>query len=115
MDEYVYYYFFCGNFYENIYKETIRTSESKNIKDKRMTQLQEEFLRELKNKEKLTVPEYAVLYNKYNKLAIEQEENSGASKHQAKTMGNYYTTSILASFIDNENILARIIALHESK
>jgi len=80
-----------------------------------MTHLQEEFLRELKSKEKLTVAEYAVLYNKYSKLAIEQEENNGANKHQAKAMGNYYTVSVLSNFVDNENILARIIALQESK
>ena len=79
-----------------------------------MTHLQEEFLRELKSKEKLTVVEYAVLFKKHIKLAIEHEENNGASKHQAKTMGNYYTVSILSDFIDNENKLARIIAIHES-
>ncbi|MCO4844393.1 MAG: hypothetical protein KC427_00075 [Sulfurovum sp.] len=80
-----------------------------------MTHLQEAFLSELKSKEKFTVAEYSALYKKHNKLAIEQEENNGASKHQAKTMGNYYTVSVLSDFVGNENLLARIIALHESK
>lgn len=79
-----------------------------------MTHLQEEFLSELKSKPQLTVAEYSALYNKHSKLAIEQEENNGASKHQAKAMGNYYTVSVLSDFVGNENLLARIIALHES-
>ena len=80
-----------------------------------MTHLQEEFLSELKSKPKLTVAEYSALYNKHSKLAIEQEENNGANKHQAKAMGNYYTVSVLSDFVGNENLLARIIALQESK
>jgi len=79
-----------------------------------MTQLQEEFLNELKSKEKLTVSEYAQLYNKHRAIAIEDEKNSGASEYQAKAMGNYYTVAILSNFINNENILARVIALAES-
>ena len=79
-----------------------------------MTQLQEEFLRELKSKEKFTIAEYAALYDKHSKLVIKHEENNGASEHQAKAMGNYYTASVLSDFVDNENMLARIIALHES-
>ena len=79
-----------------------------------MTHLQEEFLSALKSKVKLTVAEYAALYGKHTKLAIEEEKNNGASEHQAKAMGNYYTVSVLSDFIGNENILARVIALHES-
>ncbi|MFT5660799.1 MAG: hypothetical protein ACI9TV_001442 [Sulfurimonas sp.] len=80
-----------------------------------MTHLQEAFLSELKSKEKLTVVEYANLYKKYSKLAIEEEEKNGASRHQAKAMGNYYTVTVLSDFVASENKLARIIALHESK
>ena len=80
-----------------------------------MTDLQEKFLRELKSKEKLTVAEYAVIFDKHINLAIEEEQMNGASEHQAKTMGNYYTVAILSNFIDNENTLARIIAHQESK
>lgn len=79
-----------------------------------MTQLQEEFLSELKSKEKMTVPEYAALYGKHSRLAIQEEKNNGASEHQAKAMGNYYTVAILSNFVASENKLARIIALHES-
>ena len=79
-----------------------------------MTPLQEAFLRELKSKEKFTVVEYAVLFKRHIKLAIEEELMNAASEHQAKTMGNYYTVAILSNFIDNENKLARIIAYHES-
>jgi hypothetical protein len=79
-----------------------------------MTPLQEAFLSELKSKAKFTVAEYAALYKKHSKLAIEHEKNNGASEHQAKAMGNYYTVSVLSDFIGNENILARVIALHES-
>jgi hypothetical protein len=79
-----------------------------------MTHLQEAFLSELKSKPKLTVAEYAALYVKHSKLAIEHEENSGASKQQAKAMGNYYTVSVLSDFVANENLLSRIIALQES-
>ncbi len=79
-----------------------------------MTHLQEKFLNELKSKPKFTVAEYVELYNKHCELAIEQEKNSGASEHQAKAMGNYYTVSVLSDFIGNENVLARVIALHES-
>lgn len=80
-----------------------------------MTHIQEAFLRELKSNEKSTVAEYAELFKKHIKLAIEEEQMNGASEHQAKTMGNYYAVTILSNFIDNENKLARIIALHESK
>ncbi|MFC2074396.1 hypothetical protein ACFLR3_04000 [Campylobacterota bacterium] len=79
-----------------------------------MTHLQEKFLDELKSKPKFTVAEYAELYNKHCELAIEQEKNGGASEHQAKAMGNYYTVSVLSDFIGNENVLARVIALYES-
>lgn len=80
-----------------------------------MTDLQEAFLHELKSKEKLTVAEYAALFDKHIKLAIEEEQMNSAGEHQATTMGNYYAVSVLSNFIDNENILARIIAHHESK
>jgi len=78
-----------------------------------MTPLQETFLNELKSKTKLTVIEYADLYNKHSQLAIEYEKNKGASEHQAKAMGNYYTVTVLSDFINSENKLARIIALAE--
>ena len=78
-----------------------------------MKPLQEAFLNELKSKEKLSVAEYAALYNTHRKLAIEEEENNGANMHQAKAMGNYYTVSVLSDFVNNENILARIISLSE--
>lgn len=80
-----------------------------------MTHLQKEFLSELQSKDKLTVIEYANLYDKHTKLAIAQEEKNGASSHQAKAMGSYYTISILSDFIDSENKLARIIAIYEKK
>jgi len=79
-----------------------------------MTQRQEEFLSELKSNPKFTVAEYAALYNKHRKLAIEEEENNGVNTRQAMTMGNYYTIAVLSNFIDNENILSRIIKLSES-
>jgi len=79
-----------------------------------MTDLQETFLNELKSNPKFTVKEYAALYTKHSKIAIEHEANNGASEHQAKAMGNYYTVAVLSNFINSENKLARIIALHES-
>ena len=80
-----------------------------------MTHLQEAFLSELKSKEKLTVAEYATLYNKHCKLSIEEEKKNGASENRAKDMANYYTATILSDFIGSENKLARIIALAETK
>lgn len=74
-----------------------------------MTNLQEEFLNELKSKPKQTVAEYAALYNKHRKIAIADEEKNGAGEHQAKAMGNYYTVAVLSNFIANENKLTRII------
>lgn len=79
-----------------------------------MTHLQEAFLSELKSNRRLTVPEYSALYNKHSKLAIQQEENKGVSEKQAKAMGNYYTVSVLSDFINNENILSRILAFNDS-
>ena len=79
-----------------------------------MTPLQEAFLSELKSKAKLSVAEYAALYKKHSTLAIEHEKNSGASEQKAKAMGNYYTVTILSDFVGNENMLGRIIALHEA-
>ena len=79
-----------------------------------MTDLQKEFLNELKSNEKFTVAGYAALYDKHSTLAIEHEEKNGASEHQSKSMGDYYTASVLSDFLDNENLLDRIIALHES-
>lgn len=79
-----------------------------------MTDLQIGFLSELKSKPKMTVAEYAVLYNKHRKLAIEHEENKGAGMHQAKAMGNYYTVTVLSDFISNENKLSRIIHFSEN-
>lgn len=79
-----------------------------------MTHAQEEFLKELKRKPKMTVAEYAEIYKKHNKLAIEEELNNGAGTIQAETMGNYYCVAVLSNFIGNENILSRIIALKES-
>ena len=79
-----------------------------------MTHLQEAFLNELKSKAKLTVAEYASLYNKHRQLAITHEANAGANEYQAKSMGNYYTVSVLSDFVGNENLLARIMKLAES-
>ncbi|MBL1242842.1 MAG: hypothetical protein COA39_000325 [Sulfurimonas sp.] len=79
-----------------------------------MTNLQDEFRNELKSKDKFTVAEYAALYKTHSDIAIEAELNNGASEHQAKAMGNYYTVAVLANFIASENLLARILALHES-
>ena len=79
-----------------------------------MTPLQEEFLSELK-KAKPTVAEHSSLYNKYNKLAIEQEKNNGTSERQAKTMGDYYVVSVLTDFVGNEHKIDRIIAFKEPK
>lgn len=78
-----------------------------------MTQLQENFLNELKSKEKFTVAEYAQIYAKHNVLAIEDERKNGAGEKQAETMGAYYTIAVLSNFIANENILSRIIAHNE--
>ena len=79
-----------------------------------MTSLQEEFLNELKSNLKFTTAEYAALYNKHRKIAIEDEERNGAGEHQAKTMGNYYTVAVLSNFIANENKLTRIIHISEN-
>jgi len=79
-----------------------------------MTQLQEEFLHELKSKERFTTAEYAAIFNKYIQLAIEEETCNGAGEKQADSMGNYYTVAVLSNFIDNENKLGRIIAFAES-
>jgi len=79
-----------------------------------MTSLQEEFLNELKSKDKFSIEEYAAIYTKHCKIAIEDEKKNGASPQRAKTMGNYYTVAVLSNFIANENILARIIAAHEA-
>ncbi|MDF1874380.1 hypothetical protein JHD48_01375 [Sulfurimonas sp. SAG-AH-194-I05] len=80
-----------------------------------MTHLQTSFLEDLKSQEKLTVAAYAALLKTHIQRAIAFEENNGASKSQAKAMGNYYTVRVLSDFIANENKLARIIALQESK
>ena len=79
-----------------------------------MTDLQEAFLTELKSNAKFTVAEYAALYKKHRKLAIEHEESKGSDRHQSNAMGNYYTVTVLSDFIASENKLARIIALEES-
>lgn len=74
-----------------------------------MTDLQEEFLNELKSKEKLTASKYALIYKKYNLLAIEEEKSKGARDYQAKSMGDYYTLNILSDFIGKEDTVTRII------
>lgn len=79
-----------------------------------MTHTQEEFLKELKSKPKMTVAEYAEIYKRHNKLAIEEEVNNGAGPTQAEAMGNYYCIAVLSNFMGNENILSRIVALKES-
>ena len=78
-----------------------------------MTQLQEAFLSELKSESRLTINDYVALYNKYSKLAIEHEENSGADKNQAKVMGSYYIVSILTDFVTDESLRTRIIQLSD--
>ena len=80
-----------------------------------MTHIQEQFLGELKSKEKFTVAEHSALYIKYNKLAIEQEQNNGATERQAKTMGDYYVASVLDDFIGDEYKITRIMAYKEPK
>jgi nicotinic acid mononucleotide adenylyltransferase len=79
-----------------------------------MSQIQEDFLTELKSNKKFSVKEYAELYNKYRMIAIEDEENKSADKIRARAMGNYYTVTTLSNFINNENKLSRIIAFAES-
>ena len=74
-----------------------------------MTQIQEEFLDELKSQKKLSAAKYAIIYKKYNELAIDKEVSNGATKSQAKSMGDYYTLYILSNFIGNENTVTRII------
>ncbi|MDF1880320.1 hypothetical protein JHD50_03205 [Sulfurimonas sp. MAG313] len=78
-----------------------------------MTQLQEDFLNELKSNPKFTTNEFAVIYAKHIKIAIQDEEKNGADETRAKAMGNYYTVAILSNFIANENKLSRIIAAKE--
>ena len=80
-----------------------------------MTEIQEEFLSELKSQEKLTAAKYAVIYKKYNELSIEKEISSGATKSQAKSMGDYYSLYILSNFIGNENTVSRIIDIARKK
>lgn len=76
-----------------------------------MTDLQNEFLGELKSKKELTVAEYATIYNKYCKVAIEHEVKKGAGEHKAKAMGNYYIDAVLTDFINNQSLLDQIIDL----
>ena len=78
-----------------------------------MTNLQEAFLSELKSQKKLSIAEYADLYAKHRKLAIEEEEKNGASEKQAETMGKYYTVAVLSNFIDNDHTLSRILAIEK--
>lgn len=78
-----------------------------------MTDLAQAFLNDLKSKEKLSVAEYAKFYTKHSKLAIEHEEQNGASKHQAKAMGNYYTVTVLSNFVKSDHLLNRILAFKE--
>ncbi|PHR54233.1 MAG: hypothetical protein COA44_13970 [Arcobacter sp.] len=78
-----------------------------------MTQLQEDFLNELKSNPKFTVVELAEIYDRHTKLAIEDEEKNGADDFRAKSMGDYYTVAVLSNFIANENKLTRIIAAKE--
>jgi len=79
-----------------------------------MTELQEAFLNELKSNPKFTVAEYAALYVKHSKIAIEDEISNGADEQRAKAMGNYYTVAVLSNFINSENKLSRIIAFAET-
>lgn len=80
-----------------------------------MTQLQEDFLNELKSNPKFTVAEYAAIYKKHIQIAVEDEEKNGADENRAKKMGEYYTVAILSNFINNENKLSRIIASKEKR
>ncbi|MDF1876753.1 hypothetical protein JHD47_02865 [Sulfurimonas sp. SAG-AH-194-L11] len=79
-----------------------------------MIDLQEEFRNELKSQDKLTVAQYAALYKTHSDIAIQYELDKGVSEHQAKAMGNYYTVAVLSNFVASENLLARILALHEA-
>lgn len=74
-----------------------------------MKHLQEEFLSELQSNKKVTVAEYAALYNKHRKLAIEEELKKEVHEKQATAMGDYYTVTVLSDFIDNESLLASIL------
>lgn len=78
-----------------------------------MTPLQKEYLKELESHEILTVSKHAAIYQKYNKLAIEQEYKKGASDNQAKTMGDYYVFCVLSDFIVDEYKVDRIVAFKE--
>jgi len=80
-----------------------------------MTELQETFLTELKSNPKFTAAQYAELYNKHRKIAIEEEAKTTDNEFQSKSMGNYYTVAILSNFINNENKFSRIIAIAESR
>ena len=79
-----------------------------------MTELQEAFLDELKSKEKVTIPEYIELFNKYCDLAFEHEKNSGANSHKAKVMSEYYMVHVLSKFSKNESIVERVVTQRES-
>ena len=79
-----------------------------------MTELQEAFLDELKSKEKLTVPEYIELFNKYCDLAYEHEKNSSGNSHKAKVMSEYYMVSVLSKFVKKESIIDQVVRQRES-
>jgi hypothetical protein len=79
-----------------------------------MTALQEDILSELKSQEKFRSVEYAELYIKHRNLGIEAEQAKGGNKYQAKTMGNYYTISVLSDFLKNEIILEEVMGIVEA-
>jgi hypothetical protein len=79
-----------------------------------MKELQEAFFVELDSKEKRSSQEYAELYNKHTNIAIEEESKNGANTYRAKTMGNYYTISVLSGFLNNEMILEEVMEISEA-
>jgi hypothetical protein len=78
-----------------------------------MRPLQEDFLRVLKSKSGYTSHEYALLYNKHTDLSSEEELRNTGDKYRAKTMGNYYTISVLSDFLKNDVLLEEIMEISE--
>jgi len=78
-----------------------------------MKHLQEAFFTELNTAQTLTREEYAVLYMRHRNIAIEAQREAGANEYQSKTMGEYYTVSVLSGFLNNESILEEIMDFTE--
>ncbi|SFV71200.1 hypothetical protein MNB_SV-13-6 [hydrothermal vent metagenome] len=78
-----------------------------------MKHLQEAFFAKLESQDKLTSEEYAVLYMTHRNIAIEAQREAGANEYQAKTMGEYYTVSVLSGFLNNETVLEEVMDFTE--